>query len=294
MGRTVRDAERTVPRQLLGGVSRRHPREQRRLDRQGELFAPLAAWTLDALGIGPGNRVLEIGCGGGGLLAEVATRVGPTGSVVGVDRDAALLATARERVAPWPRVEIIWADAVNYRPDDAGFDAVHCRLVLMHQADPQAFVAHLVALARPGGRVAVQEYDMDGPTDAPALICHPTFPALERAAAAVWAARQARGVDFHSGRKALARLGDAGLHDLRVHAAAIAYPLGDPALDLNLDMFARPGASAEVAAAGFMSADEYESLLAEIRAARQDPAFAHVMVRHPLLVATVGQKPGPG
>ena len=65
--------------------------ERQRLERQGELFAPLAAWTLDALGVGPGARVLELGCGGGGLLAEAAARVGPTGRVVGVDRAPALL-----------------------------------------------------------------------------------------------------------------------------------------------------------------------------------------------------------
>jgi SAM-dependent methyltransferase len=274
-----------------GGIPER---EQRRLDRQGELFAPLADWTLEALGIEPGSRVLEIGCGGGGLLAEVAARVGPTGRVVGVDRDPRLLATARERVATYPWAEVIATDAATYRPDHTGFDAVHCRLVLMHQPDPQAFVDHLVALARPGGRIAVQEYDADGPTDAPTLICHPPFPALERVATALWAAaRQTRGIDFHAGRKALARFGAAGLRDLRVHAAAIAYPVGDPALDINLDMFARPGASPEVAAAGHMGADEYESLLAEIRAARQDSAFAACLVRHQLLIATVGQKPGP-
>ena len=76
--------------------------EQRRLDLQGELFAPLAAWTFDALGIGLGSRVLEVGCGGGGLLAEAAARVGPSGHVVGVDREPALLAAARERVAAYP------------------------------------------------------------------------------------------------------------------------------------------------------------------------------------------------
>lgn len=272
-----------------GGITER---EQRRLDRQGELFAPLADWTLDGLGIEPGGRVLEIGCGGGGLLAEVATRVGPTGRVVGVDRDAALLATARERVMPYPWAEVVTADAMTYQPGGELFDAVHCRLVLMHQLDPQAFVDQLVALVRPGGRVAVQEYDMDGPTDAPALICSPPFPALERVAAVLWAAAQeARGIDFHAGRKALARFGAAGLRDVRVHAGAIAYPLGDPALDINLDMFGRPGASAEVGAAGRMSTDEYESLLMEVRAARHDPAFAHCFVRHQLLVATVGHRP---
>lgn len=265
--------------------------ERQRLDLQGELFAPLAAWTFDALAIGPGGRVLEVGCGGGGLLAEAAARVGPTGRVVGVDREPALLAAARERVAAYPWAEVVEADALTYDPGGAGFDAVHCRFVLMHQPDPDAFVARLVALARPGGRVAAQEYDMDGPTDAPALVCYPPFPALERLAATLWAAaRRSRGIDFHAGRKAFARFGAAGLGDVRVRVAATAYPLGDPAFETNLGMFGRPGASAEVAATGGMASDEYEALLETVRAARRDPAFARCLVRHQAVVATVGQK----
>lgn len=133
---------------------------------------------------------------------------------------------------------------------------------------------------------------MDGPTDAPTLVCSPPFPALERAAAALWAAaRQARGIDCHAGRKALARFGAAGLRDAQVHAGAIAYPLGDPALEITLDMLGRPGASAEVAPAGQMRAAAYEALLEQIEAARRDPAFAHCQVRHQLLVATVGRRP---
>jgi SAM-dependent methyltransferase len=265
--------------------------ERKRLDLQGELFAPLAAWTFDALAIGPGSRVLEVGCGGGGLLAEAATRVGSSGRVVGVDREPALLAAARERVAAYPWVEVVEANALAYDPSGARFDAVHCRFVLMHQPDPDAFVTRLVGLARPGGRVAVQEYDMDGPTDAPALICYPPFPALERLAATLWAAaRRTRGIDFHAGRKAFARFGAAGLSDVRVRAAATAYPLGDPAFETNLRMFARPEAGAEVAATGVMASDEYDALLAAVHAARHDPAFSHYLVRHQATVATVGQK----
>lgn len=42
--------------------------------------------VVDALPIGPGSRVLEIGCGPGGAAIEVAARVGPTGHVLAIDR----------------------------------------------------------------------------------------------------------------------------------------------------------------------------------------------------------------
>src|SRR5438045_6198737 len=69
--------------------------ERRRLEQQAEVYSRLAGWTLDALGLAPGHRVLEVGCGGGSLLAAAAARVGPTGRVVGIDRDPRLVEAAK-------------------------------------------------------------------------------------------------------------------------------------------------------------------------------------------------------
>jgi len=68
--------------------------ERRRLDLQAELYGRLSAWTLDALGLGPGQRAADLGCGSGVLLPLMAERVGPAGRVIGIDRDARLLAAA--------------------------------------------------------------------------------------------------------------------------------------------------------------------------------------------------------
>ena len=149
--------------------------ERQRLDLQAELYGRLSAWTLDALGLGPGQRVADLGCGSGALLPPMAERVGPAGRVIGVDHDARLLAAASELVAPYPWVELVEADALTYVPGEP-FDAVHCRLVLLHQPAPQEFVAHMVVLTRPRGRVAAQDVDADGPTGAPTMLCHPPSP----------------------------------------------------------------------------------------------------------------------
>ena len=266
--------------QLDGAVSEV---EQQRLERQGEVYRRLASWTLDALGLASGQRVLEVGCGSGSLLLAAAARVGPTGRVVGIDRDPRLVDAARAKVAHLPWVEVTEADGLAYQPL-VPFDAVHCRLVLMHQHAPEAFLAHLVSLARPGGRVAAQEYDADG------LPCFPAFAAFERMIDAGLEAIQHVGADFQAGRKLLDRFQRAGLRDVRVEAEAPYVPFLDARLEVMLDAFAVVGGLAE--RAGAMLTAEYEALVSKIRAAHWDPSYASYLVRLPTLVAAVGTWPG--
>src|SRR5439155_10458938 len=78
----------------------------------------------------------------------------------------------------------------------------------MHQHAPDAFLAHLIALTRPGGRVAVQEYDLDG------LPCFPAFGSFERMIDAGLIAIKHVGSDPYAGRKLLDRFTHAGLGDV--------------------------------------------------------------------------------
>lgn len=266
--------------QLDGAVSEV---EQQRLERQGEVYRRLASWTLDALGLASGQRVLEVGCGSGSLLLAAAARVGPTGRVVGIDRDPRLVDAARAKVAHLPWVEVTEADGLAYQPP-IPFDAVHCRLVLMHQHAPEVFLAHLVSLARPGGRVAAQEYDADG------LPCFPAFAAFERMIGAGLEAIQHVGADFQAGRKLLDRFQRAGLRDVRVEAEVPYVPFLDARLEVMLDGFAVVGGLAE--RAGAMLAAEYDALVGNVRAAHRDAWYASYLVRLPTLVAAVGTWPG--
>src|SRR5438067_13249867 len=129
--------------QLDGAVSKV---AQRRLEQQGEVYRRLANWTLDPIGLASGQRVLEVGCGSGSLLLAAAARVSPTGRVVGIDRDRRLVEAAKAHVAHLPWVEVVEADGLAYQTA-IPFDAVHCRLVLMHQHAPDTFLGRSVTLA---------------------------------------------------------------------------------------------------------------------------------------------------
>lgn len=115
---------------------------------------------MDEAGIGPGMRVLDVGCGPGAVTALLLDRVGPDGRVVGIDRAPALLELAAAR-NPDLRASFVRADLDATLPDLGTFDAVVGRRVLMYLKDPAETLARLVALVRPGGVVLFQELVID-------------------------------------------------------------------------------------------------------------------------------------
>jgi SAM-dependent methyltransferase len=113
-------------------------------------LAPLAALLLDEAAPAMGEAVLEIGCGAGTLLGELAARVGPQGKVVGVDISATMLAVARTRAAA--SVALIEADAQTAALGGP-YQLVLSRLGVMFFADPVAALANLRSALAPGGRL---------------------------------------------------------------------------------------------------------------------------------------------
>ncbi len=116
---------------------------------------------LDALALAEGLTVLDVGCGPGTDLSALASAVGPTGTVLGVDRDPAMLAAARGRLAPYPRIWLHHGDAHALPLADASVDRARADRVLQHLTVPARAVAELRRVLRPGGLVALAEPDWD-------------------------------------------------------------------------------------------------------------------------------------
>jgi ubiquinone/menaquinone biosynthesis C-methylase UbiE len=132
--------------------------EHERLIRQGAWLAPITERLFRAAGIGPGQRVLDVGCGVGEVTLLTARLVGPTGKVIGVDRDAVALAKARTQAVgagiDW--VQFLEADLSNVGADTP-FDAVVGRFILMFLPRPVTVMRDLAAKVRPGGVLVFQE-----------------------------------------------------------------------------------------------------------------------------------------
>jgi len=134
--------------------------EYERLGRQAQRDDGVTERLFRAAGIGPGERVLDVGCGAGNVSAVVARLVGSGGSVVGVDREADALDYARAHVQAEADVSFVQGDFRDVGVVDGGFDAVVGRYVLMYQSDPIDAVARLATRVRPGGVVAFLEMDI--------------------------------------------------------------------------------------------------------------------------------------
>ena len=72
--------------------------EQERLVEPARQLAHESEWLFDQVGVGIGARVVEIGCGPEGSLGLLATRMGPSGTVVGVERSADAVELAQAMV----------------------------------------------------------------------------------------------------------------------------------------------------------------------------------------------------
>jgi SAM-dependent methyltransferase len=135
--------------------------ELARLEFQAGMLAPATRTILRLAGIEPGMRVLDIGTGAGDVAFAVAELVGPSGSVVGVDQSVRALrfAAMRAEQRGTANVTFIHDDLHAVRIEEE-FDALVGRLILMHTTDPVELLRKFAARVRPGGVVAMMDYDI--------------------------------------------------------------------------------------------------------------------------------------
>jgi SAM-dependent methyltransferase len=139
-------------------------RERQRLIAQA---AQLRDMTLDAFrwgGIGPGLRVLDIGCGAGDVAMLAADLAGPSGQVLAIDRDTDNLAFARQRAtaAHYTNIEFRAADILTFS-DTHSFDAIVGRYIFLFLPDRAAALRGLLHWLRSGGSVVIVEPDFTLP-----------------------------------------------------------------------------------------------------------------------------------
>lgn len=193
--------------------------EIERLIAQSALLNPFTRALFAEAGIAPGMRVLDLGSGAGDVALLAAEAVGPTGAVVGVDRNATVLAVARARAeaAGFAHLSFVEGDIAEAAPDQT-FDAIVGRLVLMYLPDPAATLRELAARLRPGGIVAFGEYNLTPES----IRAYPPVPLFARCCMWLQAAFQHAGAETQMGDKLYATYRAAGLPEPRLQYASSA------------------------------------------------------------------------
>lgn len=162
-------------------------------------------------GLKPGARVLDAGCGPGGITQLIAELVGASGQVVGLDLSEERLAEAR-RLNPHPHVSFVRSDVRRMDVPDASFDYTWCQYVLQYLPDWRETLTGLTRTLRPGGKLVISEFDGFGLLNWP-------FPEALHA----WCQRfidallSATGFDIHIGRKVFTEMRRLGLTQVRTH-----------------------------------------------------------------------------
>ena len=198
--------------------------ETERLIRQSGLYAPFTRRLFERAGLGPGMRVLDVGTGAGDVALIAAEMVGASGAVVGVDRDPAVLETARARAGRAALSNATFVEGDAEAPGlEGGFDAAVGRLVLMHQPNPAKTLGSVASMVRPGGVVAFQEYNCTTRS----MVALPPTPLWAEALGWIAAALERAGVETEMGFKLRGAFAEAGL--------------AEPKMELNAPVGGGPG-----------------------------------------------------
>jgi SAM-dependent methyltransferase len=185
--------------------------EHQRLALMSELLDPMHRFVLERIGLRPGWRCLEIGCGNGSISQWLATKVGPKGHVTATDFDLRYIDNLRA-----PNLEVRQLDILNDEPEPATYDLVTARAVLHHVKSPKKAVQHMVDFLKPHGVLLSIEPDF-----------LPATAATPEPLRAFWQAwlqwSSSVGIDYFIGRKMPGLLSAAGLDHVSAEGNTALY-----------------------------------------------------------------------
>ena len=241
--------------------------EIERLLTQSRAMAPDALVMLERIGPMQGWTCLDIGCGPGGITDLLSARVGPSGRVIGLDRNEGFLEHARKSAAA--NTEFRQGDAYGSDLPAGTFDLVHMRFVASTAGDPERLLKEAWRLARPGGVIALQE--PDGST----LHCYPPHPAWERLKSALLGVFRGVGADLELARRLYHVMHQAGLRDVQYRTALLGVRSTDPMVDyLPSTVESLRGT---ILTLGLLSESELDVALRDCRAHLAKPATSFTM-----------------
>jgi len=183
---------------------------------------PFATALLNAAGLQPGERILDIACGTGVVTRLAAERVGPSGTVAGVDINPAMLAVARSVPSSGAAIEWHEATAESLPLADGSFDVVLSSLGLQFVPDKASALREMRRVLAPDGHLAVATV---GPTPPPFAILEQ---ALARYVKPEAAAFMRVVFSLHEPEELEGLVSGAGFRDVEVRSTALTLTFPGP------------------------------------------------------------------
>lgn len=164
----------------------------------------------------PGVDLLDFGCGPGSITADLASHIGPSGKVVGVDANREALDIA-ERDAAAPNVEYVQASVYELPFPNGAFDIAYGHQILQHLGDPVSALREIRRVLRPNGLVAVRDADYGSMTH------YPHYPELDRWLDTYQRVARANGGEPNAGRRLHEWVAEAGFSSIRISVSSWQY-----------------------------------------------------------------------
>jgi ubiquinone/menaquinone biosynthesis C-methylase UbiE len=172
----------------------------------------------------PGRRVLDLGCGPGTITLDLARRLIPFGSVVGVDSSETQFLEARAATGALP-VIFHAMDAYRLELEDGSFDGVFSHALFEHLSQPLNVLREVRRVLKPDGFVALRSPDWGG------FVVHPWEEKIETAMKARMELQTRNGGDVYAGRKLGDWLRQSGFESVQLSASYEIYPENDPIVE---------------------------------------------------------------
>lgn len=123
------------------------------LDRFEAMIGPIGEALIERAGLVEGERVVDLGCGGGATTRAIATRVAPGGEAIGLDIAPMLVAEARKRSEGIANIAFECGDAATATLEGAPYDRMISRFGSMFFTEPHKAFANLRSMLKPGARL---------------------------------------------------------------------------------------------------------------------------------------------
>lgn len=190
--------------------------ERARLTLMAELLDPFHREQLRALGLSPGWRCLELGCGVGSIARWLAEQVGSSGHVVASDIDLSYVGPSDS-----PNLEVRRIDVLHDSIEPGSYDLITARALLHHLANPRSAIERMLSGLKPSGHILLIEPDM-----LPATVAEPDAVSGFWGGWLRWSAAQ--GIDYAIGRKLPSLLAGFGSTDITGQGRTEFYSGGSP------------------------------------------------------------------